>query len=106
MRPSRSTVLILALSLLSAITPLAIDMALPGFASLERDLGLAPGAGANTVSIFLLGFALGPLWFGPLSDHVGRKPVLYAGILLFSAGGLLCYLADSAGLFFAGRLLQ
>lgn len=106
MGPSRNAVLILALSLLSAITPLAIDMALPGFASLESDLGLAPGAGANTVSIFLLGFALGPLWFGPLSDHVGRKPVLYAGILLFSTGGLLCYLADSAWLFFAGRLLQ
>lgn len=103
---SRNAVLILALSLLSALTPLAIDMALPGFKSLEHDLGLAAGAGANTVSVFLLGFALGPLWFGPLSDSVGRKPVLYAGILLFSAGGMLCFFAPGAGVFFAGRLMQ
>src|SRR5690606_3577013 len=78
-RRSRDGVLIRALSLLSALTPLAIDMALPGFQHLERDLGLAPGGGAGTVGIFLLGYALGPLWFGPLSDSLGRKPVLYAG---------------------------
>ena len=106
MRLSRDGVLILALSLLSALTPLAIDMALPGFQQLERDLGLAPGAGAATVGIFLLGYALGPLWFGPLSDSLGRKPVLYVGILLFSAGGMLCFAATRGDLFMAGRLVQ
>lgn len=105
-RLSRDGVLILALSLLSALTPLAIDMALPGFQHLERDLGLAPGGGAGTVGIFLLGYALGPLWFGPLSDSLGRKPVLYAGVLLFSAGGMLCFAATRGDLFMAGRLVQ
>lgn len=73
---------------LSAIAPLAIDMGLPAFASTAAALGVQAGDMAHSLSLFLLGFSLGPLVVGPLADRFGRRPMLIAGLLVFIAGGL------------------
>jgi DHA1 family bicyclomycin/chloramphenicol resistance-like MFS transporter len=94
------------LGALSALPPLSIDMGLPGFPALEADLGATPSQATQTLSVFLLGFACGPLLLGPLSDRFGRRPVLLAGLLVFALAGLGCVLAGSPGMLLFWRLVQ
>ncbi|MCQ4162717.1 multidrug effflux MFS transporter [Roseomonas sp. GC11] len=104
-RPS-STAFTLLLGALAALPPLSIDMGLPGFPALEAELGASPSEAAQTLSLFLLGFATGPLLLGPASDRFGRRPVLLAGLVVYLLGGLACTLAGSTPLLLAGRLVQ
>jgi DHA1 family bicyclomycin/chloramphenicol resistance-like MFS transporter len=64
---------ILLLGLLDAFGPLGIDMYLPAFPEIERDLHVRGGAMQLTLSLFLAGLAVGQLVCGPISDRVGRR---------------------------------
>jgi DHA1 family bicyclomycin/chloramphenicol resistance-like MFS transporter len=59
-----------------------------------------------TLSGFLLGFALGQMIFGPISDRFGRRPVLFAGLGLYLAASLVCTFAPDIRVLIAGRVLQ
>ena len=76
------------LGALTAIGPLSIDMYLPAFPALERDLGSPAGGAELTLAGFFVGMALGQLFWGPLSDRFGRKPPLYAGLALYALASL------------------
>lgn len=91
---------------ISALGALGIDMALPANGSTASDLGIAPEAMAWSLSVFLAGFAAAPLLAGPLCDRFGRKPVLLATLVLFSAASLGCALSDNLVSLLAWRLLQ
>ncbi|MFN6887267.1 MFS transporter, partial [Proteus mirabilis] len=67
---------------------LAIDMYLPAFGMMQRELSISEGAVSNSLSIFLFGFAVAQLLWGPLSDKLGRKPILLIGLSFFSLGCL------------------
>jgi len=69
--------------LLVAIGPLSTDMYLPAFPTLMQAFNTDINQVQYTLSVFLIGFALAQLIYGPLSDRFGRKPVLMAGMLLF-----------------------
>ena len=58
------------------------------------------------VSLFFLGFGVGQLFYGPLSDAAGRKPAAYVGLALFIAGSLLALLSRAFPMMLAARLLQ
>ena len=73
---------------LSMLGYLAMDMYLPAFGTLRSELGLSAGSVGASLSIFLAGFAFGQLLWGPLSDRLGRKPVLLAGLSMFALGCL------------------
>lgn len=73
---------------LSMLGYLATDMYLPAFGAMQQDLGASAGAISASLSIFLAGFAFAQLVWGPLSDRIGRKPVLLMGLTLFSLGCL------------------
>ncbi|MBD2815749.1 Bcr/CflA family multidrug efflux MFS transporter [Xenorhabdus sp. Flor] len=68
---------------LSMLGYLAIDMYLPAFDAMAKDLGTSEGAVSASLSVFLAGFAIAQLLWGQLSDRLGRKPVLLIGLSLF-----------------------
>ncbi|WP_437611929.1 purine nucleoside transporter PunC [Erwinia sp. V71] len=74
------------LALLSMLGFLATDMYLPAFGAMQQDLATQPGAISASLSLFLAGFACAQLIWGPLSDRIGRKPVLIIGLALFALG--------------------
>jgi DHA1 family bicyclomycin/chloramphenicol resistance-like MFS transporter len=98
--------IILILGALSTLSPFSIDMYLPAFPQIARDLGTTPAQISFSVSGYFIGLALGQLLYGPLLDRFGRKPPLYAGLSLFVVASLGCVAVRSPGLFIAFRLLQ
>lgn len=73
---------------LSVLGFLATDMYLPAFAVIQNDLQTPAAAVSASLSLFLAGFALAQLLWGPLSDRYGRKPVLLIGLTIFAFGCL------------------
>jgi len=98
--------LTLLLATLTALTSLSIDMSLPSMPQLQETFGASVSSVQLTLSIFLAGFALGQVFCGPLSDRWGRRPVLLAGLALFTIAGLVCASSTSLGMLVAARFLQ
>ncbi len=73
---------------LSVLGFLATDMYLPAFANIQQDLNTSPAVVSATLSLFLAGFAVAQLVWGPLSDRYGRKPILLSGLAIFAFGCL------------------
>lgn len=94
------------LSGLAMFGPFAVDAFFPAFHTLARELSASPGQMQQTISFYLLGYAMMALLYGPLSDAFGRRPVILGGILGFVLTSVGCALASSIeGLLFA-RFLQ
>jgi MFS transporter, DHA1 family, multidrug resistance protein len=107
MRSRRADLLIiLILGALSTVSPFSIDMYLPAFPQIARDLDTTPAAISLSVSGYFVGLALGQLFYGPLLDRFGRKKPLYAGLSLFAAASIGCLGARTPQVFIAFRLLQ
>ncbi|WP_320169500.1 multidrug effflux MFS transporter [Maridesulfovibrio sp.] len=91
---------------IAALPPLCIDMNLPAIPSIESAFGVAPGRGALTFSLFLLGFSLSPIIGGPLADRYGRKPTLTVSLLAATLAAFACMLDGSFHFLLASRLVQ
>ena len=90
-----------------ALNALAIDVMLPALPMLNADFGLAnPNHAQMVIAIYLLGMGASQLFYGPLSDRYGRRPVLIGGLMVFVLAGLLSAVTDSFGTLLAARLLQ
>ncbi len=83
------------LGALAALPPLAIDMGLPALTALGASLKASPAATGSTLSLFMTGFAIAQLVFGPFSDRYGRRPILLAGCGVFAMAGVMCTIAPS-----------
>lgn len=86
---------IILLGLLDAFGPLGIDMYLPAFPHIERDLQAQGRAMQLTLSLFLAGLAVGQLICGPISDRVGRRLPLLYGSAAFAVASVACAFAHS-----------
>ncbi len=91
---------------LSVLGFLATDMYLPAFAAMQQDLNTSPASISASLSLFLAGFALGQLFWGPLSDRYGRKPVLLSGLAIFAIGCLGMLWVHNATLMLALRFCR
>lgn len=94
------------LGLMSAFAPFATDMYLPGFPAIAQELDTNIGMVQITLAVFLLGLAVGQVFWGTLSDHVGRRAPLLCGCVLFSCTAVICATADSIYMLIAVRLLM
>ncbi len=98
--------LFILLGALAGLTPLAVDMYLPAIPAIARDLATSIDGAQLTISAFLGGFAIGQLFYGPLADSYGRKPVILAGLTMFAIASVGCAMADSLPELLAYRMLQ
>ena len=91
---------------LVAYAAIATDLYLPAIPYMISDLGATEAEGQLTLSIFMIGLAVGQLIFGPLSDQFGRIPVVRTGTFLFLATSILCALARDMEFMWVMRGLQ
>jgi len=98
--------LVVLLAAFGAIAPLAIDMYLPGIPAMAEDLSVSANDAGISVSIFFIGMAVGQLVAGPLSDRLGRRPMILGGLVFFLVGGVAAAFAQSFLLLLVARLLQ
>lgn len=98
--------LTVTLALLTALGPLSTDMYLPSLPAIARDLNATTAETQMTLSSFLLGFAAGQFVHGPVSDKVGRKPVLVAGFAIFLLASAACTAASSIEALIGARFIQ
>lgn len=94
------------LAALAAFAPLAIDLYLPSLAAIGNELQAPAGRVQQTVTVFLAGFAMGMLFYGPLSDRFGRRRMIFAGTTLFVLASIACMLAQTIEQLLVFRLIQ
>ena len=91
---------------LGMIGPFTIDAVFPSFAQMGASFGVDTVALQQTISIYLLSYAAMSLFHGPLSDALGRKPVMIVGLALYSMASAAAALAPSLGVLLACRVMQ
>ncbi len=91
---------------LVAVMAVSTDLYLPAIPQLIHSLEANISQGQLTLSIFLLGFALGQLFYGGISDRYGRKPVLYLGLAIYIVATLGCAVAQDIDTLIAARFIQ
>ncbi|MCP5074683.1 MAG: multidrug effflux MFS transporter [Rhodobacteraceae bacterium] len=95
------------IALLFSLIAFGTDAMLPAFPQIATDLELEDVNNAQLVlTIFILGTGLGQLFFGPLSDAIGRKPSIAFGTVLFIVGCVVCYFVESFLWMLIGRFVQ
>jgi DHA1 family bicyclomycin/chloramphenicol resistance-like MFS transporter len=98
--------LLILLGALQAFAPLSIDMYLPALPVIEKVFHASTASVQMTMVTFLLGYALGQPLYGPITDRFGRKPPLYASLLVFIAASAACALSPSIPIMSFARLVQ
>ncbi len=91
---------------LSMLGPFTIDTVFPAFVSIQHDFGVGSDATQQLVSGYLLAFGLMSVFHGPISDAIGRRPVMLGGLLVYAAASALCLVAWSMPVLLVGRVLQ
>lgn len=99
-------VLTLILGSLSAFGPLSIDMYLPAFTLIAKDLQVETSSVQLSLTSFFIGIALGQLFYGPMADKWGRKKPLYLGLAIYTIASVVCSYTQSIEMLILFRFLQ
>lgn len=94
------------LTVLVALGPLSTDLYLPSLPDMERVLTTTVSRVQLTLSVFISGYAVAMLVYGPLSDRYGRRPVVIASLCLYGVASFACFLAPSIEALIAARFVQ
>lgn len=97
---------ILVLSLLTALEPLSIDLYLPGFLDISETFRTTTSAVQISLSTFLGGFAIGQLFWGPLADRFGRKKPILLSLLIFIVASVVCIYVQTIEQLWVMRFIQ
>lgn len=104
--PPRRRRLAPLLAALAMFGPFSIDTIFPAFPAIARELNASPVAMQQTISVYMVAYALMSLLHGPLSDALGRRRVILVGVAMFALASIGCALAGSIGSLLAFRALQ
>lgn len=85
---------------------MAMHMFIPALPDAARHFGASSGQMQQTITVYILGLALGQLIYGPMSDALGRRPLLLVGLFLYTVASLAAFLAPSANMLIGARLIQ
>ncbi len=96
----------IVLGLVIAVGAFAIDMYIPSFDAIARELHTDPGRVQLSMTAYFVAVAIGQIVYGPVSDAVGRRRPLFAGLALFGAGSVWAAFAPSIGVLIAARFVQ
>jgi DHA1 family bicyclomycin/chloramphenicol resistance-like MFS transporter len=105
-RPVSHALAAFALALLLGLQPITTDLYLPALPLLRRALGADMASAQLTMSALILAFGVGQLFWGPVADRTGRRPVLLWGLALYTLASAACALAASIELLIIARALQ
>ncbi|MBK19100.1 MAG: Bcr/CflA family drug resistance efflux transporter [Rhodospirillaceae bacterium] len=97
---------LIILGILTAFGPMSMDMYLPAMPDLARYFATSPGNVQYTLSAFTIAFGAGQLIYGPVSDRLGRRGVLLAGITLYTLASVFCVYASSINELIVARFFQ
>lgn len=97
--------LIVLLAAITASGPVSLSIYMPVVPLARAAFGVSVAAASTTVSAPLIAFAIGLFIYGPLSDHLGRRPVILAGLGIYLAGLLLALFAPTIGILTLGRVI-
>ncbi|MBC3796114.1 multidrug effflux MFS transporter [Acetobacterium tundrae] len=98
--------LIVFMALMNMFVPLSTDMYLPALPSMNSYFGSSSAVTNLTLSAFFFFYAIGILFWGPLSEKYGRKPILIVGSILYAASSIACALSINIYFLIAARILQ
>jgi len=105
LRPDALIVVIL-LTMLTALGPITTDLYLPALPAIQTYFNTDVTTVQLTLSIYLVVFAVCQLFYGPLSDRFGRKPILMIGTAIYLLGSIVCLIAPTIEILITGRVLQ
>ncbi|WP_069186695.1 Bcr/CflA family multidrug efflux MFS transporter [Candidatus Terasakiella magnetica] len=94
------------LTALVAFGPISTDMYLPSLPAMKVDFGATVSQVQLTLSIFLAGFAVSQLFYGPLSDRFGRRPILLFGIVVYGVASVACFMSTTIEALIISRFFQ
>ena len=105
--PTSQKEFIFLVALLTAMVAMSIDTMLPAIGTIASEFGVSdPNQRQYIITSFFAGMTIGTLLCGPISDSTGRKPTIFAGLLIFLAGSAMCLFSTSFEMMLAGRALQ
>jgi DHA1 family bicyclomycin/chloramphenicol resistance-like MFS transporter len=104
--PARPTPSLFLLVAMTGLGPFTMQIVIPSMPLIAASLAVPYGTVQLTLTLYLIGVALGQLLYGPLSDRYGRKPLLLTGLGLYLIGSVGATLAPSAGFLIVGRVVQ
>ena len=98
--------LILVLVLATAIGPFALQVFLPALPAIQNGFGVTAGTAQLVFSLSAFSIAVSMLFYGPISDRVGRRPALIGGLVVYVAGSIICAAAPTITALILGRIVQ
>lgn len=96
----------LLLVALTACGTMGMHVIIPALPATARALNMSISTTQLTITLYLIGLAVGQLFYGPVSDRFGRRPVLLVGLTLFTAASVVTACAPNAGVLIGSRILQ
>lgn len=105
-KPPASAIILGLLAALAASGPISTDLYLPSLPRLRVLLDASVSEAQLTLSLFLAGFAVGGLIYGPLSDRFGRRPLMLSGMVVYVLGSLVCAVAPNIEVLIIARFIQ
>lgn len=106
MRERRKKIIFLIMVTILALGQIISDVYLPSLPAIARSLDASVNATQFSLSIYMFGFAFSQLFYGPVSDGIGRKKPLLVGLILCLLGSIICLLGEHIQFIIFGRFIQ